>query len=195
MIDEEIKETDSSLTEETSGEENVDSEQAVDDSLNDIEQRAKSIAFNSPDGFLAFGFGSGLLTKAPGTMGTLAAVPIAILLSYFNLIGFSFLLFTFVLGVIVCGNASKKLGVEDYGGIVWDEMMAYWLVVAFVPLHWGWFLAAFVIFRGFDILKPWPISLLEESFGGGFGIMIDDVLAAVYTIIILSFVEQYIIGF
>jgi len=194
MIREDNKETDAVLTEKISGDENEDSEQAVNESLADVQQRAKLIAFSSPGGFLAFGFGSGLLTNAPGTMGTLAAVPIAILLSYFNLNGFLFLLFTFLVGVRICGNVSKKLGVEDYGGIVWDEMVSYWLVVAFVPLQWGWFLAAFLIFRAFDILKPWPISIIEESFGGGLGIMLDDVLAAVYTIIILSFVEQMLMG-
>ncbi len=159
-----------------------------------IEYRARQLALKTPEGLLAFGFGSGLLSKAPGTMGTLAAVPVAVFLAYFDLNGFWFLVLTFLLGIWVCGRVSTKLGVEDYGGIVWDEMVAYWLVVAFVPFHWAWFLAAFVIFRAFDILKPWPISLLDESVHGGLGIMLDDLLAAVYTILILSFVEMTMFG-
>ena len=158
-----------------------------------IDRRAREIAFGSVDGFLAFGFGSGLLTKAPGTMGTLAAVPIAVLISYFDLNGFLFLLLAFLIGIPVCNSVTQRLGVEDYGGIVWDEMVAFWLVVAFVPLHWAWYIAAFILFRGFDILKPWPISLVEERFNGGLGIMLDDVLAAVYAILILLFVQRMVL--
>ncbi len=162
--------------------------------IDSVERRAMKLAFSTPDGFLAFGFGSGLLTGAPGTMGTLVAVPIAVLLTILDINGFWFLSFSFLLGVWVCESITKKLGVEDYGGIVWDEMVAYWLIAAFVPFHWTWLLAAFVIFRGFDILKPWPISLLDESVHGGLGIMLDDVLAAVYTILILTFVNRMILG-
>ena len=158
-----------------------------------IERRAREIALGSVDGFLAFGFGSGLLTRAPGTVGTLAAVPVAVLISYFDVNGFLFLLLTFLIGVSVCNSVTNRLGVEDYGGIVWDEMVAFWLVVAFVPLHWAWYLAAFVLFRGFDILKPWPISLVEEKFDGGLGIMLDDLLAGVYTILILVFIQRMVL--
>ena len=171
----------------------LDTEQG-DPPADSIEQRAMYSAMHTPDGFLAFGFGSGLLTKAPGTMGTLAAVPIAVLVNYLGINGFWFILLTFLAGVWICERVTEQLGVDDYGGIVWDEMVGYWLAVTFVPFHWPWFLAAFVIFRGFDILKPWPISLLEESTEGGFGIMIDDVLAAIYTILILSFVENLVLG-
>jgi phosphatidylglycerophosphatase A len=97
--------------------------------------------------------------------------------------------------VWACNDVTARLGVEDYGGIVWDEMVAFWLIVAFIPMHWAWYLAAFIFFRAFDILKPWPISLLEESFEGGLGIMLDDVLAAIYTILILVFVETMIINY
>lgn len=159
-----------------------------------IEQRAKHLAFSTLAGFLAFGFGSGLLTRAPGTMGTLAAVPVAVVLTVLDINGFWFLALAFFSGIWICENITSKLGVEDYGGIVWDEMVAYWLIVAFVPFHWTWFLAAFVIFRAFDISKPWPISLLEESLEGGLGIMLDDVLSAVYTILILSFINRMILG-
>ncbi len=162
--------------------------------LRNIAQRAKQLATRTPDGFLAFGFGSGLLTSAPGTMGTLAAVPIAVLLAALGISPVWFIALTFLLGVWLCERVSRRLGVEDYSGIVWDEMVGYWLAVAFVPFEWGWFLAAFILFRAFDILKPWPISLVEESFDGGFAIMLDDVLAALYTALILAFIEIRIFG-
>lgn len=158
----------------------------------DIGQRAKAVALKSPEGFLAFGFGSGLLTRAPGTMGTLAAVPVAVLVSLAGFSWFWFLVTTFTAGIWLCNRTTRKLGIEDYGGIVWDEMVGYWLVVAFLPFHWAWWLAAFVLFRIFDILKPWPISLVEERFDGGLGIMLDDILAALYSVVILLFVETMI---
>lgn len=159
-----------------------------------IAVRARNVALRTPDGFFAFGFGSGLLTGAPGTMGTLAAVPIGVLLALLGLLGPGFLLLAFLAGVWICGRVAGQLGVEDYGGIVWDEMVAYWLLISFLPLHWGWLLAAFALFRGFDILKPWPISLIERYFSGGFGIMIDDVAAAIYALVILKFVQQMLPG-
>lgn len=159
-----------------------------------IEVRARKAALTTPDGFVAFGFGSGLLTRAPGTVGTLAAIPIAVLVSLlgFNLFWFAF--FGFCLGVWVCSSVTRALEIEDYGGIVWDEMVGFWLVVAFVPQHWAWYTAAFVLFRFFDILKPWPISEVDRAVSGGLGIMLDDVLAAVYTILLLSFVRVMILG-
>lgn len=159
----------------------------------DIQARARQVALTTPDGFLAFGFGAGLLTRAPGTMGTLAAVPIAWLLGWLEWNGLFFIAVTFLFGVWLCHRVTRQLGVEDYGGIVWDEMVAYWLVVAFLPFHWAWFLAAFVLFRAFDILKPWPISLVEEYFEGGWGIMLDDVAAAIYTLLVLQFIDFWIL--
>ncbi|NNE05626.1 MAG: phosphatidylglycerophosphatase A [Xanthomonadales bacterium] len=160
----------------------------------EIELRARKAALSTVDGFIAFGFGSGLLTKAPGTMGTLAAVPVAIVV---DMLGFSlawFAFITFWLGVWVCARVTRALDIEDYGGIVWDEMVGFWLVAAFIPQHWAWYIGAFVLFRGFDILKPWPISKLEEALEGGLGIMLDDVLAAVYAILVLAFIHNMIVG-
>ena len=152
----------------------------------------KKVALGSPSGFLAFGFGSGLSPFAPGTMGTLAAVPFTYLLK--SLDGPWFwvsLVVLFLLGIQLCGHVSRQLGVHDHGGIVWDEMVGYWLSVAFVPLQWHWLLAAFVLFRIFDIFKPWPIRLLDKKLGGGFGIMIDDVAAALLTIMVLAAVQSF----
>ena len=102
------------------------------------------------------------------------------------------LLLTFAIGVWVCDHVSRRLGVHDHGGIVWDEMVGYWLTVALVPLQWQWLLAGFVLFRIFDILKPWPINVLDKKVSGGFGIMIDDILAAVYALAILAAVQYFI---
>ena len=147
----------------------------------------KKLALGSPAGLLACGFGSGLSPVAPGTMGTLAAIPFAIVLKNLSDLEFWLVLpVLFLLGVWVCGQVSRKLGVHDHGGIVWDEMVGYWLAVAFVPLQWPWLLAAFVLFRVFDIFKPWPIRQLDKNISGGFGIMIDDILAAIYTITLLA---------
>lgn len=151
----------------------------------------KKVVFGSPSGFLAFGFGSGLSPFAPGTMGTLVAIPFIFPLRALDTpVFWVVLVLLFLLGVQLCGSVSRKLGVHDHGGIVWDEMVGYWLSAAFVPLQWPWLLAAFLLFRFFDILKPWPIRQLDKKVSGGFGIMIDDVVAALFTVLILA-VAQY----
>lgn len=150
----------------------------------------RKVVFGSPSGFLAFGFGSGLSPFAPGTMGTLAAIPFIFALRALGNPGFWIVLvLLFLLGVKLCESASRKLGVHDHGGIVWDEMVGYWLSAAFVPLQWNWLLAAFLLFRFFDILKPWPIRQLDKKVSGGFGIMIDDVVAALFTVLILAVLQ------
>jgi len=152
----------------------------------------KKVVFGSTSGFLAFGFGSGLSPFAPGTMGTLVAIPFIFVLKGLGNTGFWVLLvLLFLLGVKLCGDVSRKLGVHDHGGIVWDEMVGYWLSAAFVPLQWPWLLAAFLLFRFFDIVKPWPIRQLDKEVSGGFGIMIDDVVAALFTIVILAVLQNF----
>jgi len=147
----------------------------------------KKVALGSPSGFLAFGFGSGLSPVAPGTMGTLAAVPFVFALKNLETAGFWLVLFLlFLSGVKLCTHVSRKLGVHDHGGIVWDEMVGYWMATALVPLQWHWLLAAFVLFRFFDIVKPWPIRQIDRKISGGFGIMLDDVIAALFTMVILA---------
>lgn len=147
----------------------------------------RKVALTTLPGFLAFGFGSGLSRFAPGTMGTIAAVPFALLLK--GLPAYAFwpvLVALFGVGIYLCDSCSRRLGLHDPGGIVWDEMVAYWLTVAFLPVSWPWWLAAFVLFRVFDILKPWPIRWVERRFGGGLGIMLDDIVAALYAMAILA---------
>ena len=153
----------------------------------------RKVALGTPSGLLAFGFGSGLSAFAPGTMGTLVAIPITFLLKGLGDVGFWLVLaLLFVLGIKVCGHVSEKLGVHDHGGIVWDEMVGYWLAVAFVPLQWQWMLAAFLLFRFFDIFKPWPIRQIDKKISGGFGIMVDDVVAALFTIALLAVAQSFL---
>ncbi|WP_299771314.1 phosphatidylglycerophosphatase A [uncultured Pseudoteredinibacter sp.] len=142
---------------------------------------------------LAFGFGSGLSPKAPGTFGTIAALPFVFLLQASSIYTYlAVLLIGFVVGVYLCEHASKVMGVHDHGGIVWDEFIGMWLAMLAVPLGWQWLLAGFVLFRIFDIAKPWPIGWLDKKVSGGFGIMIDDVLAGLYALLILQLAAFYL---
>jgi phosphatidylglycerophosphatase A len=132
----------------------------------------------SPTLFLAFGFGSGLSPKAPGTMGTLAAIPLWWLLAQLPLTSYLIVvLIAAVVGITICGRAADQMGVHDHGGIVWDEFVGFWIAMAALPITWQSLILGFVLFRLFDILKPWPISWLDKKVSGGFGIMIDDVIA------------------
>lgn len=161
-------------------------------SLLDPDPRVRRAALGTPAGFLAFGFGSGLSNHAPGTVGTIAALPFALLLNL--LPQFAWLLACaglFLLGVFVCDVTARALGSKDPGGIVWDEMVAMWLTLVFVPDTWPWWLAAFVLFRVFDILKPWPVSLVEKRFAGGLGIMIDDLVAALMAMAVLAVAMRF----
>ncbi len=153
----------------------------------DRDPAVRRVALGTWEGFLAFGFGSGLSSFAPGTMGTLAAIPIGLALKILPVAWFwPVLIASFIAGVYVCDVSAKRLGRHDPGGIVWDEMVALWLTVAFLPLSWPWWLAAFVLFRGFDIAKPWPIRWVEKRFAGGLGIMLDDIVAALYAMAVLA---------
>ncbi len=148
--------------------------------------------FSSPSYCLAFGFGSGLSPIAPGTFGTLAAIPIYVILA-FLLNAKAYLLvvlLAFVSGIWICQRVSRDLGEHDYAGIVWDEMVGYWLTMFLVPLHWFWMVLGFVLFRLFDIWKPYPIRAIDKRVGGGLGIMLDDVLAAIPAFFILQVVSH-----
>ena len=132
----------------------------------------------SPVLLLAFGFGSGLSPKAPGTMGTIAAIPFWLLLVQLPQIPYIFSVAAAALiGISICGVAADRLGVHDHGGIVWDEFVGLWIAMAFLPPTYVSLALGFVLFRLFDIIKPWPISWLDKHVGGGLGIMIDDVMA------------------
>jgi phosphatidylglycerophosphatase A len=137
--------------------------------------------FRNPVHFLAFGLGSGAVPFAPGTFGTLAAVPLYLLFAGLPLGWYLLLLLaTFGIGIYLCERTANDLGVHDHGGIVWDEFVGYWITMAAAPPGWWWLIPGFVLFRFFDILKPFPISWLDKHIGGGFGIMLDDAIAAIF---------------
>src|SRR5690606_36669535 len=128
---------------------------------------------------LAFGFGSGLLPKMPGTWGTVAAIPLYFLIADCQL--WLYLLITFLLicfSFYACGVTAKDLGVHDYKGIVLDEIVGFLLTMTALPMHWVWIGLVFIFFRLFDIWKPWPICWSDKHVSGGFGIVVDDLLAA-----------------
>jgi len=140
-----------------------------------------------PAHFLALGFGSGLAKKAPGTFGTLLGIPLFGLMSLTPENAHYFILLAlFLIGIPLCTKTGNDLGVSDDGSIVWDEIVAMMLVLKFTPTHWAWWLAAFALFRLFDIWKPFPIKQCDAQLKSGFGVMFDDLLAAVYAIIFLK---------
>lgn len=142
---------------------------------------------------MAFGFGSGFSPKAPGTAGTLAAIPFALLLAQLPLLMHGVvLLLAVIAGVYCCGRTAHDLGVHDHGSIVWDEFVGYWLAVALLPKTVLWLVAGFVVFRVLDIWKPWPISIADRSLKGGLGVMLDDVIAGLMTGAILLAVSVFL---
>lgn len=146
----------------------------------------------SPTLLLAFGFGSGLSPKAPGTMGTLAAIPLWWLLAQLPLTSYLIVvLIAAVVGITICGRAADQMGVHDHGGIVWDEFVGFWIAMATLPITWQSVILGFVLFRLFDILKPWPISWLDKKVSGGFGIMIDDVIAGLAAAAVIYFLGYF----
>ncbi len=144
--------------------------------------------FSHPAHLVACGFGSGLSPFAPGTAGTLFAWLTFPLLGIW-MSDFEQLLFLgvcFVGGVLAAHKTGADLGVVDHGSIVWDEIVPFWLILVFCPMHWMWQTAAFFLFRFFDIVKPQPARYFDESVKNGFGVMTDDLVAAGYTLLVLA---------
>ena len=134
-----------------------------------------------PIHFLALGFGSGLSPKAPGTAGTLMAIPLYLLLQPLAWpLYVAVVVVTALVGIAICDISARRLGVHDHPGIVWDEFVGYWITMFLAPAGWLWIFIGFVLFRIFDILKPWPIRWLDRHVEGGLGIMVDDILAGIF---------------
>ena len=143
----------------------------------------------NPIQFLALGFGSGLAPKAPGTFGTLAAVPLFLLMSTLPALFYGLLVLVICIsGIYICGKAASDVGVHDHGAIVWDEFAGFFITMFMVPVSWQSVLVGFVLFRLFDIAKPWPISVADKKLTGGFGIMFDDVLAGLISLAIMHII-------
>jgi phosphatidylglycerophosphatase A len=133
---------------------------------------------SDPVHLLAFGLGTGCSPKAPGTMGTLLAMALYLPLAQLPLAAYlGVLALVSLAGVWLCGRAARELGVHDHPGIVWDEIAGYLLTMTAAPPGIGWMLGGFLLFRLFDIWKPWPIRWLDRRVGGGLGIMLDDLAA------------------
>ena len=149
-----------------------------------------STIFKNPIYFLAFGFGSGLSPIAPGTFGTLAAIPIYLALTYsVNSLVYLLIVVLFsLLGFWLCDKTAKGLGVHDHPGIVWDEIVGFLITMYLIPLSWVWIIVGFLLFRVFDILKPWPIHYLDEKVENGIGIMLDDILAGIFAWVVLQII-------
>ena len=149
----------------------------------------------SPGNFLAFGFGAGLAPVAPGTCGSLAALPIFLLLHELGSLFYAGALgVAFIAGITLCARAAESLGVHDHPGIVWDEMVGLWVALCFIPFSWGAVVLGFALFRLFDIVKPWPIGLLDRRVGGGLGIMLDDLAAGILANVALRLLLPYLPG-
>jgi phosphatidylglycerophosphatase A len=145
---------------------------------------------SDPVHLLAAGFGTGLAPRAPGTAGTLAGVLLYLALAALPLPVYLVLsLGLFLLGVWICGRAARDLNAHDHPSIVFDEMIGYLVTMAGAPSGIGWLALGFVLFRFFDIVKPWPISLLDRKIPGGLGIMLDDLAAGLLALAVLQAVR------
>jgi phosphatidylglycerophosphatase A len=143
--------------------------------------------WRNPLHWLATGFGSGLSPFAPGTFGTLAAIPFYLLMMYLPLsVYIAVTVVAALAGIWICQSATKAIGQDDHGSIVWDEFVGFWITMIAAPKGLAWLLVGFLIFRLFDIIKPWPIRWLDRYVKGGLGIMVDDVLAGVFGFAIMQ---------
>lgn len=149
------------------------------------------LSLTNPFHFLALGFGSGLAPKAPGTFGTLAALPLYWLMMDLSLSLFvAITVIITVVGFWICDKTAKDMQVHDHGAIVWDEVAGMLITMIAAPVSLTSVAVGFVLFRFFDIVKPWPIKLLDRHVDGGFGIMIDDVLAGIFAAICLQLIHS-----
>ncbi|MBY5921488.1 phosphatidylglycerophosphatase A [Ferrimonas balearica] len=148
-----------------------------------IAERLPGLKLTNPVHFLAVGFGLGLARKAPGTWGTLAALPFYLLMADLSLgLYLGIILVMSLVGIYLCGKTAEDMNTHDHPAIVWDEVVGMLIAMIMLPTGWEWILGAFVAFRFFDILKPWPIRLLDKHVHGGLGIMVDDLLAGVFAL-------------
>lgn len=151
------------------------------------EKQLTQLVWQNPKYFIAFGFGSGLMAVAPGTWGTLAAIPVYLLLTGMHWGGYLLAtLIAFAIGVWVSEAVTRDLGIQDYKGIVWDEVVGYLITMFQAPFGLQWMLAGFILFRIFDIWKPYPVSVIDEKVPGGLGVMLDDVGAAIPAWLVLQ---------
>lgn len=142
---------------------------------------------SDPRYLVALGFGSGLAPWAPGTVGSLVAIPFALLFGLAGDIGYAAIVIVVLIGGIpLCDRVAAELDSKDPGVIVIDEFVGMWIALFLLPEGWYWLIAGFVLFRFFDILKPWPVNWFDEHLPGGRGIMMDDVAAGMYSFALIQ---------
>jgi len=147
-----------------------------------------------PHHWVAYGFGAGLLPKAPGTAGTAAAIPLYLLLAPLPLAGYlAVLLLLTLVGLWACHKTMRELGVHDPGAIVWDEVLGFLLTMVAAPSGWGWVLLGFVLFRFFDIVKPWPIRIIDRRVPGALGVILDDLVAGLMALALLQVLARALV--
>ena len=157
-----------------------------------MRRRISRDLFRSPGHLLALGFGAGLAPAAPGTAGSLAALPFIVLVAPLGgWVYASAVVIAFMAGIRWCGRAAEALGAPDHPAIVWDEMVGMWVALCFIPVSWATLAAGFALFRLFDIAKPWPVSRLERCPGGA-GIMLDDLAAGILANLVLHLLLPYL---
>ena len=151
--------------------------------------------FTDPWCFLGFGFGSGLAPRAPGTAGTLVAIPLYLLMASQSVEVYSItVVLLFMLGILICQRCEQRIQLSDHSGIVWDEIVGYLITMIAVPFSWSAVVAGFALFRIFDVLKPWPIRALDRSIHGGFGVMLDDAIAGLLAAVCLHWLLPVLTG-
>ena len=150
----------------------------------------------NPVHFLALGFGSGLIKPAPGTWGTLAGIPVFLVLVWLAGVGSLWystaVVISFFVGIYLCGKTASDIGVHDHGAIVWDEIVGLLITLAYFAPNTATVAIGFLLFRLFDIVKPWPIKALDKYVDGGLGIMIDDVVAGIFAWLGLYAIDHYV---
>ena len=153
----------------------------------------RALVLRDPLQWPAFGFGLGLMPFAPGTWGSLPGILLWYLTPEDWRVQAAVAVAAFLAGIWLCGESARRIGVHDHGGIVWDEIVGMYLTLLVVPRDPAWVLAAFVLFRLFDIWKPWPIRDLDHRLHGGLGIMLDDVIAALYAALLLLLLKVFLL--
>lgn len=142
---------------------------------------------SDPRYLIALGFGSGLVPRAPGTAGSMVAIPFALLFGLAGDIAYALIVVaTLMIGIRLCDRVAAELGSKDPGVIVIDEFVGMWITLFMLPKGWYWLIAGFVLFRFFDILKPWPVNWFDRHLPGGSGIMMDDVAAGIYSFALIQ---------
>lgn len=152
-----------------------------------VKPELKQLNLKNPLHCLAVGFGSGLSPIASGTVGSFAAIPLCYLFTGIPVAWYLIIIMiSWYVGIFACQSATDAIGIDDHGAIVWDEFVGMFITSICAPHTLSWMIICFFVFRVFDILKPWPIKLIDSDLHGGLGIMLDDVLAGLYGVVVIQ---------